>query len=30
MDYGSMVDLLCRSDMLDEAFEFVLAMTVKP
>jgi hypothetical protein len=28
--YGSMVDLLCRSDMLDEAFEFVLAMPVKP
>ncbi|KAF7103348.1 hypothetical protein CFC21_104342 [Triticum aestivum] len=28
--YGSMVDLLCRSGMLDEAFEFVLAMPVKP
>ncbi|KAM0842914.1 hypothetical protein ACQ4PT_058082 [Festuca glaucescens] len=28
--YGSMVDLLCRSGMLDEAFRFVLAMPVKP
>jgi pentatricopeptide repeat protein len=28
--YGSMVDLLCRSGMIDEAFEFVLAMPVKP
>uniref|UniRef100_A0ACD5ZCL0 Uncharacterized protein n=1 Tax=Avena sativa TaxID=4498 RepID=A0ACD5ZCL0_AVESA len=28
--YGSMVDLLCRSGTLDEAFEFVLAMPVKP
>ncbi|KAL6873871.1 hypothetical protein ACP4OV_013953 [Aristida adscensionis] len=28
--YGSMVDLLCKSGALDEAFEFVLAMPVKP
>ncbi|KAF8658879.1 hypothetical protein HU200_059378 [Digitaria exilis] len=28
--YGSMVDMLCRSGALDEAFEFVLAMPVKP
>ncbi|XP_006656440.1 pentatricopeptide repeat-containing protein At4g38010-like [Oryza brachyantha] len=28
--YGSMVDLLCKSGMLEEAFEFVLAMPVRP
>ncbi|KAF8658881.1 hypothetical protein HU200_059380 [Digitaria exilis] len=28
--YGSMVDMLCRAGALDEAFEFVLAMPVKP
>ncbi|XP_020093560.1 pentatricopeptide repeat-containing protein At4g14820-like [Ananas comosus] len=28
--YGSMVDLLCRVQLLDEAFEFVMAMPVKP
>ncbi|XP_062234231.1 pentatricopeptide repeat-containing protein At4g14820-like [Phragmites australis] len=28
--YGSMVDLLCKAGVLDEAFEFVLAMPVKP
>ncbi|KAL6603250.1 hypothetical protein ACP70R_043611 [Stipagrostis hirtigluma subsp. patula] len=28
--YGSMVDLLCKYGALDEAFEFVLAMPVKP
>ncbi|XP_047074522.1 pentatricopeptide repeat-containing protein At1g11290, chloroplastic-like [Lolium rigidum] len=28
--YGSMVDLLCRSGLLDEAFQFILTMPVKP
>ncbi|CAL5050012.1 unnamed protein product [Urochloa decumbens] len=28
--YGSMVDMLCKAGALDEAFEFVLAMPVKP
>ncbi|KAF8687508.1 hypothetical protein HU200_043204 [Digitaria exilis] len=28
--YGSIVDVLCRSGALSEAFEFVLAMPVKP
>ncbi|KAF0918823.1 hypothetical protein E2562_026196 [Oryza meyeriana var. granulata] len=28
--YGSMVDLLCKAGMLEEAFEFVLAMPVRP
>lgn len=28
--YGSMVDLLCKSGSLNEAFEFVLAMPVNP
>ncbi|KAG8074750.1 hypothetical protein GUJ93_ZPchr0006g42905 [Zizania palustris] len=28
--YGSMVDLMCKAGMLEEAFEFVLAMPVRP
>ncbi|CAL4966569.1 unnamed protein product [Urochloa decumbens] len=28
--YGSMVNMLCKAGALDEAFEFVLAMPVKP
>jgi pentatricopeptide repeat protein len=28
--YGSMVDMLCKAGALDEAFEFTLAMPVKP
>ncbi|CAN6162839.1 unnamed protein product [Urochloa humidicola] len=28
--YGSMVNMLCKAGVLDEAFEFVLAMPVKP
>jgi hypothetical protein len=28
--YGSMVDLFCKSGALNEAFEFILAMPVKP